>query len=208
MLTSGIAAVVVGFVTSWKPVWSRRGRGVHDLVTGEITCRARDGVDRAAAGVIIRAVTHPTLALAPLAELSVRIDAPIEVGRVPGGRRRIIPITGGTVSGRLEGTVLPGGADWALQRDDGTTAVSATYPVRTADGTVLTITNQGTITVRDGVPLGLTSIRIEAPEGPWAFLNTTPVVGSLALSDDNGRIVVDLRFYTVEAELPAAPDPS
>jgi hypothetical protein len=153
-------------------------------------------------------VTHPSLALEPLAELRVQIAAPIEAGRVPGGRRRIIPITGGTVSGRLEGVIEPGGADWSLQRDDGTATVSATYPVRTGDGTVLTITNQGTVTARDGVPLGLTTIRIEAPEGPWAFLNDTPVVGSLALTTDGGRVGVHLRFYTVEPVDGEGPAPS
>lgn len=146
-------------------------------------------------------MTHPPLALEPLAELRVDISAPIEAGRVPGGKRRIIPIKGGTVTGRIEGTIEAGGADWSLQRDDGTSTVSATYPIRTSDGAVLTITNQGTVGSHDGAPLGLTSIRIEAPaEGPWAFLNGTPVVGTLVLgAGDGGLPTVDLKFYTVEA---------
>lgn len=58
----------------------------------------------------------PTLEL--VAELSVSVAAPIEAGDVIGvgssGRRRIIPITGGTVRGKLNGRVLPGGADFQL----------------------------------------------------------------------------------------------
>ena len=42
--------------------------------------------------------------------LSVLIGDPIDVGPTPEGHRRIIPITGGAVSGpRLSGRVLPGG---------------------------------------------------------------------------------------------------
>ncbi|MEE1943197.1 DUF3237 domain-containing protein [Streptomyces sp. TRM 70361] len=142
---------------------------------------------------------HPYLGLELLAELHVGTGEPVAAGRVPGGTRTVIPITGGTVGGRIEGTVLPVGADWNLRRADGTGTVSATYPVRTADGTVLTITNRGTVTTRDGVLLGLTAVVVEAPEdSPWAYLNDTPVVGSLALAGSADRPAVHLRFYTVD----------
>ena len=54
-----------------------------------------------------------------IADLTVQVSAPIEAGEVIGlnsrGRRRIIPITGGVLSGpRLHGRVLPGGADFQL----------------------------------------------------------------------------------------------
>src|SRR5262250_194804 len=46
-------------------------------------------------------------------ELRARVGGPIEVGQVKHGRRRIVPIEGGTVSGpMLNGTVTAGGADW------------------------------------------------------------------------------------------------
>jgi len=42
------------------------------------------------------------------------------LGQTPYGERRIIDIQGGTVEGpRLNGKVLPGGADWLLVRADG-----------------------------------------------------------------------------------------
>ncbi|MFD0851895.1 DUF3237 family protein, partial [Actinomadura adrarensis] len=105
--------------------------------------------------------------------------------------------------GRIEGTIEPGGSDWSLTRDDGTGTVSATYPIRTTDGTVLTIDNRGSVSSEDGALLGLTSIRIEAPvEGPWAFLNDTPVVGSLRPVPEDGRLVIHLKFYTVDAATP------
>ncbi|HEX5738587.1 MAG TPA: DUF3237 domain-containing protein [Hydrogenophaga sp.] len=60
----------------------------------------------------------PTPTLEPALDLTVQVAAPIEAGDVIGlnsrGKRRIIPITGGTVSGRINGRVLAGGADFQL----------------------------------------------------------------------------------------------
>ena len=48
-------------------------------------------------------------------ELHVQLGAPLEVGQVPRGRRRIVPIVGGTFSGpAIKGKVLGGGADCRL----------------------------------------------------------------------------------------------
>ena len=66
-------------------------------------------------------MTDPILAtplLEPVAELTVTVGAPVEAGAVTGaetrGQRRIIPITGGSVRGRLHGRVLAGGADFQI----------------------------------------------------------------------------------------------
>ena len=61
----------------------------------------------------------PTPTLEPIADLTVLVAAPIEAGDVVGlnsrGRRRIIPITGGTLQGpQLQGRILPGGADFQI----------------------------------------------------------------------------------------------
>jgi hypothetical protein len=69
---------------------------------------------------------------------------PTVVGQVPAGLRRIIDIIGGTFEGpRLEGEVLPGGADWQLIADDGFTDVDARYTLRTDDGHLIYVTNIG-----------------------------------------------------------------
>jgi hypothetical protein len=63
-----------------------------------------------------------------LATVTVELGTPLEVGQTPLGRRRVIPIAGGTVSGvGLSGTVLPGGADWQTVLDDGTGIIDARY---------------------------------------------------------------------------------
>jgi hypothetical protein len=70
-----------------------------------------------------------------LAELSVTVAEPIDVGPTPEGHRRVIPITGGTVSGPvLNGRVLPGGADYQFLRGPTVTELDARYVVETDDG--------------------------------------------------------------------------
>jgi hypothetical protein len=74
----------------------------------------------------------PAPLLEHVADLTVFVAAPIEAGHVTGlnsrGRRRIIPITGGTLHGtRLNGRVLPGGADFQLVVSDTAADLDARY---------------------------------------------------------------------------------
>ena len=67
-----------------------------------------------------------------------------ELGEGPRGRRRIIPITGGSFEGeRLSGRVLAGGADWQLIRRDGVAELEARYTLETADGALVYVQNCG-----------------------------------------------------------------
>lgn len=77
-------------------------------------------------------MTLPAPALEHLADLTVHVAAPVEAGAIVGlnsrGRRRIIPITGGTLSGpTLRGRVLPGGADFQLVVSDTAADLDARY---------------------------------------------------------------------------------
>ena len=66
-------------------------------------------------------------------ELHVQVGAPVEMGDVPGGRRRIIPILGGTFAGpQIKGKVLPGGADWQIIRTDGLAVLDTRWAARMA----------------------------------------------------------------------------
>ncbi len=74
----------------------------------------------------------------------VTLDVPLDMGALGGGRRRYIPITGGTVSGpMLTGTILPGGGDWQTIGTDGVTHVEAHYALKSQDGTIIEISNPG-----------------------------------------------------------------
>lgn len=79
-----------------------------------------------------------------LATISVEVAAPIEVGATIEGVRRIIPILGGSVRGpELNGTVLPGGADYQVLRSDTLTELEASYAIETREGERIYITNRG-----------------------------------------------------------------
>lgn len=94
-----------------------------------------------------------TPALEWLADFSLQVETPIEVGVTPLGQRRVIPILSGTVRGPLlNARVLPGGADFQLIRhesgDDVTTAdIEARYVLETDDGARIYVVNAG---VRSG----------------------------------------------------------
>src|SRR5580658_9479079 len=67
-------------------------------------------------------------------ELRVNIGPVIDLGLGSSGRRRTIPITGGSFDGpRISGRVLPGGADWQFVERDGLTFVDAHYVIETSD---------------------------------------------------------------------------
>ncbi len=90
------------------------------------------------------------LRLEPLFRATITLAPPQELGDAPLGRRRIIPITGGRIDGaRLQGTVLPGGADWQIVRTDGVADLDARYTVKSDDGALIYVSNRG---LRHGPP--------------------------------------------------------
>lgn len=77
-------------------------------------------------------------------EMRATVDTPQEVGETPAGRRRFIPITGGTFEGpTLKGVILPGGADAQVIRSDGVTDLVARYTLKVDDGTLIYVVNRG-----------------------------------------------------------------
>lgn len=151
-----------------------------------------------------QALQLPPVALERVLRLEVQIGAPLELGTIDGVRRRIIPITGGTVEGpRIHGTVLAGGADWQGIREQGSTSVWARYTLRTDDGTYITITNPG---VRRGPPEVLqrllrgervdpalyyfrSSPSFEVADGPYGWLRESVFVCTGAR--EASRVVLD-----------------
>ena len=104
----------------------------------------------------------------------VDIGVPLDLGPVSTGRRRIVPILGGSVTGpRLTATVLPGGADWQIIRADGTAEVVARYTLQTADGTLISVVNKG---IRRGPPEVLARLAAGEPVDPDSYyFRTSPV---------------------------------
>jgi len=76
-------------------------------------------------------------------EIRVDIDPHLRIGRSADEELTFTPIAGGTVAGPLlNGEVLPGGGDWAVERS-GTAQLEARYLLRAADGAVIDILNRG-----------------------------------------------------------------
>jgi hypothetical protein len=103
-----------------------------------------------------------------VADLVVRIGAPIEIGK-----RRIIPIAGGEVLGpRIRGTVLPAGADYQFMRADGVTELQARYAIETEDKQLIYVENSG---LRHGPPELMEKLRRgEAVDPALIYFRTIP----------------------------------
>src|SRR6185503_5474581 len=77
-------------------------------------------------------------------DIAVDVGPIRDLGPAPLGRRRIIAILGGAVSGsRLEADIVPGGADWQIVRADGVVELEARYSIRTKDGVEIALVNRG-----------------------------------------------------------------
>jgi hypothetical protein len=69
-----------------------------------------------------------------LCTLAGEVGSPKEVGVMPQGERRIVPIEGGRFDGpRLRGRVLPFGADWMSIRSDNVIAIDCRAVLETDD---------------------------------------------------------------------------
>ncbi len=110
-----------------------------------------DGIDGLAA---------PTLAW--FADVDVDVGAPIEVGQVAQGLRRVIPIHGGSCRGRgFAGRVLPGGADFQLVASPTLARLEARYVIETRSGERIYVHND--------------ALRSAAPEAMARLLRGEPV---------------------------------
>ena len=104
-----------------------------------------------------------------IADLVVRVAAPTVVS----SSRRIIGITGGEVLGpRINGKVLPVGADFQVIRPDHTTDLEAHYVLETDSGSLIYVVNTG---YRHGPPEAMERLqRGEAVDPSLIYFRCTP----------------------------------
>ena len=109
-----------------------------------------------------------------IALVEAAVAPPILVGRTPLGERRVIPITGGRVSGEaMNGEILPGGADFQLIRPDGVAEIEARYTLKLADGALVYIVNRG---LRHAAPEDMARLLRGEPVPPErVYFRTAPV---------------------------------
>ncbi len=86
----------------------------------------------------------PQLCARLLLTLDAVLDPPQMSAETPAGGRKIVTVRGGHFEGpRLKGEILPGGADWALMRADGTLLLDVRLTLRTDDGALIYMTYWG-----------------------------------------------------------------
>jgi hypothetical protein len=147
----------------------------------------------------------PEPRLVPLCEFRVELAEPIELGDSLKGRRRIIPIVGGQVTGeRLSGEILNLGADWQTVMAEGVAELDTRYGMRTHDGALIDIRNFG---IRHGPPEVLAALargenvdpttysmrthpRFETGDPRYAWLNKVIAVGSGLREADAVRLLI------------------
>jgi hypothetical protein len=81
----------------------------------------------------------PDPRLTKVYRLEATLARPLDLGDVAQGRRRIVPLTGGTFTGpQLNGKLLPGAsADWQIVLADGTALGDIRYTLQTDGGDLL-----------------------------------------------------------------------
>jgi hypothetical protein len=77
--------------------------------------------------------------------LDAELGAPLDLGDVAEGHRRIVPLTGGKFTGpQLSGTLVAGAsADWQIVLPDGTALGDIRYVLRTDGGDLLYVRSRG-----------------------------------------------------------------
>ena len=154
-------------------------------------------------------VTLPPPTLEHICDLAVTIAAPVEVGHTPAGLRRMIPITGGTVTGpRVNGKVLAGGADFQLILGGGTQAhLDARYVIELDDGSRVFVQNtalrvaslENSQRIMNGQPVNPDEVyfrcqpKLEATTPEWAWLSESQFIGVGRRAPDG----VFMSFYRV-----------
>ena len=154
-------------------------------------------------------LTLPPPSLEHLCDLAVTISAPVEVGQTPAGLRRMIPITGGTVTGpRVNGKVLAGGADFQLILGGGTQAhLDARYVIELDDGSRVFVQNtalrvaslENSQRIMNGQPVNPDEVyfrcqpKLEATTPEWAWLSESQFIGVGRRAPDG----VFMSFYRV-----------
>src|SRR6478672_5489215 len=110
---------------------ARRLAACHGHTARRAPQRSRDGRSMSA--------LLPDPSLTQVYRLEATLGEPLDLGDLAQGRRRIVPLTGGTFAGpELNGKLLPGSsADWQTVLPDGTALGDIRYTPQTDDGDLL-----------------------------------------------------------------------
>jgi hypothetical protein len=144
-------------------------------------------------------VKPPTLTFA--FQEVVTVDPSTPIGDTPLGKRAMVRITGGTMSGEgIRGKVLPGGWDWQLTDSGGCFHLKADYMLQTDDGVMINVLNTGNWCKDSSgkTTPQLTTPVFEAPKGRYDWLNGGAWVGTLEVIKVDAKPAVRIRFYRAQ----------
>lgn len=114
-----------------------------------------------------------------LFEMRGTLGEPQDIGQCPDGLRQILPVAEGQVSGpALNGTILPGGADWARLRPDGTFALDVRLVIQADNGDLIYMTYGGRIAAPtpEGQALALDFAKADPNQGAdQYYFRTNPL---------------------------------
>jgi hypothetical protein len=85
-------------------------------------------------------------------EANLKLDRAYDLGKTPYGRRDVLVIQGGTVSGeKINGSVMPGGLDFQLSFSSGGMEMEEIFVLQTSDGKYIYLRSRGTAADRSDV---------------------------------------------------------
>ena len=108
----------------------------------------------------------PVPRLEPAFDVTATLGPLEDHGVTRAGHRRVVPITGGLVSGLVDAEILAGGADWQIVRPDGSTEIDTRYSARTPAGEYVHFRTAG---VRSGPPAVLDALLRGEPVDPSEY---------------------------------------
>jgi hypothetical protein len=108
----------------------------------------------------------PVPRLEPAFDVTATLGPLEDHGTTRAGHRRVVPITGGLVSGLIDAEILAGGADWQIVRADGCTEIDTRYSARTLAGEYVHFRTSG---VRSGPPEVLEALLRGEPVDPSQY---------------------------------------
>jgi hypothetical protein len=86
----------------------------------------------------------------PIFRVHCEVANILDLGPAPFGHRRVVNLLGGTVAGpKLNGRILPGGADWQIMARDGALDIHARYTIESDAGALIQVDSKG---MRHGPP--------------------------------------------------------
>ncbi|MEG1925376.1 MAG: DUF3237 domain-containing protein [Ruthenibacterium sp.] len=120
-----------------------------------------------------------------------------EQGKIIGddgaGMLQVIPIISGSFTGKINGKIIKGGADWNTACTNGLAHVFAKYMLQTEDGICIAIENEGKILASEKFKTIKTFTRFQvANESIYSWLNSGVYVGSLDGTENQGEVKIEI----------------